>query len=100
MDAGLSEFAESLMRQKGIYKMSDDAAVLEQMKSDLCDRIEDRVNAAILEHVPPDKLPAFERLLESGSPQDIKRFCRENVKGAAQIVGNAMTAFEKMYLGK
>ncbi len=101
MSDALNELAESLLKQKGVYSKGLDAEVLAQMKSDLADRIEDRVNAAILAYMPDDKKPMFALMLDTGALEvDIKRFLRENVKGLQPVVGAAVADFQKDYLGK
>ena len=53
----LEAFVDKLIDEKGLSSMADD--VLKQMKEDLLSRVEDRVNAEMLETLPPHPLESF-----------------------------------------
>ena len=51
----------------------------DKVKSDLATRAEDRVNATIVEKLPPEKLADFEKLLDDGNETQLRNFCQENI---------------------
>ena len=69
-------FIEKLVEEKNFENI--DSEVLEQIKNDLLDRVEDRINATILEKMPPEKLEQFNVVLDSKNTDDIQSFCRNN----------------------
>ncbi len=94
---GLSDFATKLIEEKGLDNLDDE--VREQIKSDLISRLEDRVNAAILAALPPEKLGDFEKILEQGNTDEIQSFCSKNVLDLDQLVASELMSFRQTYLG-
>lgn len=67
---------------KGLAPDSPEAASFKQ-------DIMERVNMAVFEHIPADKLPELENLLdEEGGEEKIAQFIKENVPQAEEIVSN------------
>lgn len=94
----LEAFVNKLIDEKGLSSMADD--VLVQMKSDLLSRVEDRVNAEMIEALPSDRAEAFEVLLnaESSSGDDVAKFLKENVSNFDEVLANALMGFRHTYL--
>jgi hypothetical protein len=90
-------FVERLVAEKGFSGLEPE--VLEQIKKDLEDRVEDRVNAAILNSLPEDKLPEFERLLQEGSDEEIQQFCVAQVPDLESVIATTLISFRSTYLG-
>lgn len=89
------EFVEKLLAEREI---DADSETLDQLKADLTDRVEDHVNAAILEHIPADKMEEFEQVIEKADEEGIRDFCRENVANLDEVVAEALTKFRATYL--
>ena len=69
------------------------------MKADLSDRLEDRVNAAILEKMPAAKLAEFEKLLDDDvSDEETQKFCREQIPNLDEVIAAALVEFQRTYL--
>lgn len=68
------------------------------LKEDLLARIEDKINATILAHLPPEKLPDFEKLLDSSSDEEIQNFCINAIPNFTNIIASTLIDFRKMYL--
>lgn len=94
----LLQFVNKLVEEK---KIAEDVGpdVLEEIKNDLFERIEDRINAMILEKIPPHKLEEFEEKLGSDSDSDLQSFCEENIPNLDQEIASELLAFRQTYLG-
>lgn len=92
----LEKFVDELVAQKGFNEK--DPEVLEQIKLDLLDRVEDRINAMIMENLPTDKLDEFEKKLDSGSDEEIKAFVTKNIPDIKDRVAFELVSFKSMYL--
>jgi len=93
----LDEFIDKLIAEKSFENI--DGETMAQMKEDLMSRIEDRINAAILEAMPEDKLEDFNKILDSGTPENIQKFTQENIPNAEEVIAKALVSFRERYLG-
>ena len=73
----IKDFINKILEEKGVLSM--DKEVVDQMRSDLTDRLETRINASVLENIPKDKLEEFEALLDKDNDSDIQVFISKNV---------------------
>ncbi|MDP3795360.1 MAG: DUF5663 domain-containing protein [bacterium] len=96
MNDATEEFLERLLGEKDLSDV--DPEVRAQMKNDLRERLEDRINAAILAKMPTDKLEEFERLLENTDPGEVQSFCQTHVPNLPEVVAEAMLGFRQTYL--
>lgn len=97
MITSLKLFIERLIDEKGLSALEPE--VLKQIKADLSDRLEDRVNAVILEHLPPDNLSAFEKLLDTkASDEVVQKFCHEQIPNLDEAIAGALIEFQQTYL--
>lgn len=95
--ASIDSFVERLVDEKGLLGLDDE--VLEQVKHDLSSRVEDRINAAILLHIPDSKLEAFSAVLEKEDASEIQKFCAATIPGLDDVVAKELLAFRETYLG-
>ena len=93
---GLEDFVDRLVTEKGMTNL--DPEVLAQVKKDLLDRVEDRVNAVIIEKLPPESLEDFERLLDGGDEKEIQAFCQTQIPDLDQKIAAELLAFRQTYL--
>ncbi len=93
---GLDQFIDRLVEEKGLTNL--DGEVLAQVKSDLYARAEDRVNATIVEKLPPTMLNDFEKLLDEGSEVQLRTFCQEHIPNLDEAVAAALLSFGQTYL--
>ncbi len=97
MIAPLKIFIDRLIEEKDLLALEPE--VLKQVKADLSERLEDRINAAVLKHLPPDKLSAFEKLLDTkASDEEIQRFCREQIPNLDEVIASTLVEFQLTYL--
>ena len=92
----LNEFVKDLIRSRGLDNL--DYEIVVQLKADLRDRVESRVNAAILANLPPEKVEYFEKLLDQSSTEEVQSFCRRNIYGLDEIIANELAKFRATYL--
>ncbi len=75
-----------------------EADVLDQLKKDLREGLENRVNAVMLSHIPEHKLEEFEKLLDAGNEQATQNFCSENIPNLSELIAGEFLAFRKRYI--
>jgi len=92
----MSQFVDELMKHKDFSNLEQ--YVLDQMKLDIMTRLENRINAAILSNIPADKLEEFDKLLNSGSDEELQNFIKINVKNLEQMLAVELVNFQKLYL--
>ena len=92
----LDKFIDELIAEKGFS--NKDPEVVEQIKLDLLDRVEDRINAMIMSVLSPDVLPAFEEKLDSGSDKEIQQFIMDNIPDYKDRIAFELMSFKSMYL--
>ena len=95
----LSLFIEQMFRDNQMETDKIPPEVAEQMKSDMRERLDDRINLAILDAMPPEKVEEFDRLMASASDQELQTFCQKNIPQYEAVLANAMVNFRQIYLG-
>ncbi len=97
MNEPLEKFLDTLLLDKGVTAI--DEALLAQMKSDLRNRVEDRINATLLKNLPPEKLSEFENLLDSGAKEEhIQQFCKTAIPELDSLIAATLLDFRQTYL--
>lgn len=92
----ISMFIDKLLEEKGASEMG--AEVMAQMKKDLETRLEDRINAVVLENIPADKLEEFNNLLDEGKQEGIDAFYKRNIPDMDSIIAKAFMDFRSLYI--
>ncbi|MDO8584133.1 MAG: DUF5663 domain-containing protein [bacterium] len=92
----LGDFVGQLLEKKGLTNVAPD--VLAELRKDLEDRLEQRINAALVAALPPDKLEEFDDLLETAGTPAIQAYCQENIPNMDQVVADELIRFEMSYL--
>ncbi len=92
----LEKFVDELVEQKGFGQK--DPEVLEQIKLDLLDRVEDRINAMIMTQLPSTALSDFEEKLDTGTDEEIQTFVRSHIPDLKERVAFELVSFKNMYL--
>lgn len=96
-DPNIKVFVENLVAEKKFTDVEEEVIV--QIKKDLTDRVEEIINAAILAAMPAGRLEDFDKLLHTGTGQEIAAFCETNVPNLQEIVTEELRAFRETYLG-
>lgn len=92
----LNLFVSRLIEEKKFDNL--DPEIVEQIKNDLLERVEDRINASILGHMPAEKLEEFNGLLDKGSAEKIQSFCKENIHDLDDVIAKELMNFRSIYL--
>ncbi len=93
----IKDFVDKLIEDKGFDEK--DPEVIAQMKSDLMDRVENRINAMILSNLNPDKLSDFEKVLGNGSEAEMQEFVKKEIPDIDEKVAAELLTFKNIYLG-
>lgn len=92
----INAFVDDLVKSRNLDSLDPEVAA--QLKTDLLDRVEDRINAVILANIPPEKLEHFEKLLDQSSSEEVQSFCRRNIYGLPEIIAKELAEFRETYL--
>jgi hypothetical protein len=94
----LDSFVSKLLEEKGLADV--DKAVYKELHSDLMSRLEDIINATIVEKLPPSKLEEFEKLLDNGANSNqFQEFIKKHIPNIDAVLGTALITFRERYLG-
>ncbi len=96
-DDQLKQYAAKLVEEKDFKGV--DAEVMEQIKRDVYDRLEKRIDAFIMSALPPEKLEQFDKLLENATEKEIQDFCVTNIPNLDEEVAQQLLQFRQAYLG-
>lgn len=92
----ISKFVDELIQQKGLTNL--DKETLDQIKSDLVERLENRINAAILAKMPINKLDEFNTLLDLNDEEKTQNFVKENIPNLEELITIELVNFQKLYI--
>lgn len=90
------QFIDNLIVERGLEKMEPD--ILVEIKKDLQTSLERRMNAALVAKIPPEKLDAFDALLDKGEAQAIQEFFRTEIPDFRDVIAQELLAFRRTYL--
>ena len=71
---------------------------MDQLKSDLRERLENRINAVLLSQIPEHKLAEFEKLLNAKDANATQAFCSANIPNLTELIAGEFLAFRKRYI--
>lgn len=93
----IEEFVDRLIQDKGFNETDPD--VIAQMRLDLIDRVENRINAMILSNIKPENIEGFKKILDEGSEEQIQEFVKNDVPNIEEKVASELLTFKNIYLG-
>ena|ERR1035437_279760 len=95
----LQMFVDRLVEEKK-FPVSLEKEVLEEIKKDLLTRVEERINAVIINNLTEEKLEEFNKKLgEEISDEEMQGFCLSNIPDLAQLIASELVVFRDTYLG-
>jgi predicted DNA-binding protein (UPF0278 family) len=98
MNYDINTFVDELIEAKNLAGV--DAQILEQMKKDLLDRVENRINAVIATNMPESAQAEFEKLIDSdSSDEEVTKFCSDKIPNLTELVSADLVQFRGVYLG-
>jgi hypothetical protein len=89
-------FVDQLVEEKKFENLDED--VLEQIKTDLLERVEDAINVAILESMPPEKMEEFDQMLDGAEMDEVQKFCQASIPDFENVIAAALMKFRSIYL--
>lgn len=92
----IEQFIEKVVEEKGFDKK--DPEVVAQIKADLTNSLEDRINAMILSNLPEDALTPFEKVLDGGNEEELNTFVKQYIPDLDEKLAVEMLTFKNMYL--
>lgn len=97
-EPSLQQFVDRLVEEKGFADETPE--VLAQIKEDLLSRVEDRINAVILENMPSHLMEEFEKKLDQESTEQVMAFCSENIPNINEVIAAELLNFRTTYLAR
>ena len=96
--AKLEDFAENLLLEKNLTNIDDET--LAEMRKDLVDRLEQVTNRTVVDNLPQDKLPEFEKMIDEGADHSqIQDFIAASIPNLPEKLTESYFNFRKLYLG-
>ena len=92
-----STFIDQLIVEKGFDEK--DPEIVAQIKADLEDRLEDKINALILRELPEDSLDEFNTLLDRDDEKELTSFIQKNIPDIDTKIATELLIFRQTYLG-
>jgi len=94
----LLAFVDRLIEEKK-YPADLEKEVIDQIKSDLLKRVEDRVNMTIISNLSEDKLVEFNKMIDSNvSDEEMQKFCSNSIPNLSQLIATELIVFRQTYL--
>lgn len=94
----LKMFVDRLVEEKK-YPEDLEKEVIDQIKSDLLSRVEDRVNMVIISNLSEEKLEEFNKLMDENiSDVDMQKFCSDNIPNLSQLIATELIVLKQTYL--
>lgn len=97
VDEMINKFIDQLVLDSGMNKDLEEN-VFDQLKKDLRERLENRVNAVMLSHIPEYKLEEFEKLLDADNEKATQAFCLENIPNLTELIAAEFLDFKSRYI--
>jgi hypothetical protein len=91
----LESFVDQILFEKNADSLSPE--VRQEMKNDLLERVERRVNAAVVAALPSEKAEEFEKLVETASGEEIQAYCQKNIPDIEGVIAKELLEFKALY---
>lgn len=92
----LNFFVDNLAKEQGADRVLDEDA-LKEFKNDLLRNIINRINVAIVDNLPEEKLDEYEEVLEK-SKDDQSEFLKKNLPDLDKIIAKEFEEFRNLYI--
>lgn len=97
LSPSLDNFVDELLAAQGIDQLEPE--VRDQLAQDLTDRLNDRLEAAMIVELPENKLPELEALLDQQvENNELQKFFAENIVDLPAVLARELAAFRQSYL--
>jgi hypothetical protein len=92
----IKDFVHNLITSKNLEDI--DSEIVDQMKEDLEKRVEDRINAMIMQNMPPESLEEFNSVLDSEEEEKILNYIKEKIPTIEEKTAAVLVEFRNIYL--
>ena len=92
----LGEYIDKLIEDKGFGDLEAD--ILDEMRADLNSRLEDRINAVVLERMPASSMDEFEKVLARDDVDEVAEFYKKHIPDIERFIAEELVAFRNTYL--
>jgi len=97
LSPSLDNFVDELLAAQGIDQLEPE--VRDQLVQDLTDRLNDRLEAAMVAELSEDKLPELEVILDKpAATEELQKFFAENIADLPAVLARELAAFRQSYL--
>ena len=95
----LKNFVDRLVEEKKLPENLE-KEVVEEIKKDLSTRVEERINAVIVNNLSEEKLGEFNEMLnKNASDKEMQDFCLKNIPDLPQLIASELIVFRDTYHG-
>jgi hypothetical protein len=92
----LEQFVDQLILEKGLE--TEDPEIHAQIKEDLLERVESRINAFILSNIQPQDLEEFDKILDEDSEEKTQAFIQSHIPNFDEKAATELLTFRSLYL--
>ena len=92
------DYAETLLKEKGIDQETLPADIFNQMKAELVLRMLTYINMAIIDGIPDEKIEEYQDLLIKKDETATLEFCKQNIPAFDDLITGCMVDFREVYL--
>jgi ATP phosphoribosyltransferase len=93
----IQDFVKELIKSKNLENL--DAEVVEQMEADLTKRLEDRINAMIMQNIQESDLEEFNNVLDQKEESKTLEFIQSKIPNLEEKTAAILLEFKNIYLG-
>ena len=97
MEQVLEQYIDKLVEEKNFGELEPE--VLAQIKSDIGERLERRINASLLEHMPENKLDELEQKMNANDVEGVRKLCEDSIPDLQEVIAQTLLDFRRTYLG-
>jgi len=84
----INAFVDRLIEEKELHILEKD--LVQEIRIDLVERAQDKVNMAIITNLPDDKLDAFNKLTRTGDLVALQKFCQEAIPNIEEVIAQSL----------
>lgn len=92
----LDKFLDQLITEKNLS--DQDPEVAAQIRADLLDMLNRKLDAVILANLPSESLEDFEVLIDAGEASAIQEFVSANIPNLDEVIAKGLMEFRQAYL--
>jgi len=94
----LKAYADRLIEDKKLPETLD-PEVVEQMKLEIIERAENRINAVIINNLKEAELEEFNKIIDNEkNDKDVQEFLEKNIPDLTQLIATELIVFRQTYL--